>query len=234
MFAEECLTVAKLGGVSFPWPLATLATLALGEGDLHGARLLNEQRLASDRLIKSRSSLVYTLIELGKVCTLQQDFLAANAYLGEAFELGQQMGEDWLSGCNVYRAALAHAQGDYVGAIRYYRDGLEGAKEYRWVWGPCLLGLAGLAATLGQYELSARLIGVAKAGDATSYRLMLDEQDTLSRLTLAGRARLGEESFDAAWNEGRTLTFEQATEEAISILEIVQFDRASSSQSVII
>jgi predicted ATPase/DNA-binding XRE family transcriptional regulator len=234
MFAEECLTVAKLGGVSFPWPLATLATLALGEGDLNGARLLNEQRLASDRLIKSRGSLVYTLIELGKVCTLQRDFLAANAYLGEAFELGQQMGEDWLSGCNVYRAALAHAQGNYVGAIRYYRGSLEGAKEYRWVWGPCLLGLAGLAATLGQYELSARLIGVAKAGDASSYRLMLDEQDTLSRLTLADRARLGEESFDAAWNEGRTLTFQQATEEAISILEIVQFDRASSSHSVII
>ena len=200
--AEECLTVARQAGFSFPWPLATLATLALGEGDLNGARLLNEQRLAADRPMGSRGSLVYTLTELGKVCTRQGDFTAAYAYLSEALELAKPMGEDWLSGCYVYLAALGQAQGDYHRAVQCYRESLVGAKHYRWIWGPCLLGLAALAAALGQHELTARLLGATEAVDKTSYRLLPDERDDYNRLADAARADLGSARFDAAWTRG--------------------------------
>lgn len=184
--AEECLTVARQAGFSFPWPLATLAALALGEGDLNGARLLNERRLAADRPMGSRGSLVYTLIELGKVCTRQSDFTAAHTYLREALELAKQMGEDWLSGCYVYFAALEQAQNDYHSAVEYYRESLVGAKHYRWIWGPCLLGLATLAAALGRHELTARLLGATEKVEIFPmlwqyFRLMPDEPLPLAR-----------------------------------------------------
>jgi predicted ATPase len=219
MLAEECLVVAEQTGFPFPWPLATLATLALGEGDLDKARFLNEQRLAAERAIASKGSLVYTLSELGKVCTRQGELVLARAYLSEALELAKPMGEDWLSGCYVYLAALEQACGDYHGAVRCYRESLAMAGSYRWIWGPCLLGLGALAAAMGQAQLTAKLMGATESVDKSSYRLMPDERDDFNRLSTIARERLSSDRFNAAWNEGRTLTFEQAAEDAVSILE---------------
>jgi predicted ATPase/DNA-binding XRE family transcriptional regulator len=221
MLAQECVEVAQRAGFSFPWPLATLATLALGDGDLNGARSLNEQRLAADRAMGSKGSLVYTLTELGKVCTRQGNFTEARACLTEALELARPMGEDWLSGCCVYLAALAYAQGDYLGAIQCYRESLLAARQYRWIWCPCLLGLTALAGAVGQHELTARLLGATKAVDEATYRLMPDERDDYNRLADAARVRLGADAFDSAWSQGRTLAFDQAAEQAASILETV-------------
>jgi predicted ATPase/DNA-binding XRE family transcriptional regulator len=219
MLAEECLVIAEQAGFSFPWPLAILVTLALGEGDLDKARFLNEQMLAADRAIASKGSLVYTLSDLGKVCTRQGELVLARAHLSEALELAKPMGEDWLSGCYVYLAALEQACGDYHGAARCYRESLATARQYRRIWGPCLLGLGGLAAGMGQVQLTAKLMGATESVDRSSYRLMPDERDDFNRLSKLARERLSSERFNAAWNEGRTLTFEQAAEDAVSILE---------------
>ena len=62
-------------------------------------------------------------------------------------------------------------------------------------------------------------MGTTESVDRSSYRLMPDERDDFNRLSNIARERLSSERFNAAWNEGRTLTFDQAAEDAVSILE---------------
>jgi len=65
--------------------------------------------------------------------------------------------------------------------------------------------------TRGQGERAARLFGAAQAlREAMGASLSPSEHTDDERHTAATRAALGEEAFAAAWNEGRSLSLEQA------------------------
>ncbi len=89
------------------------------------------------------------------------------------------------------------------------------------MWGPCLLSLAVLAEQLSQPELATRLLGMAAVVDQTIYPLYPFERDDYNRLADAARIRLGTETFDTIWMEGRQRPFEQVVEEAVATLETV-------------
>jgi len=218
--AEECLSVAQQAGFSYPWPLAVLANLAWAEGDLHGARLLYERHLAAQRTRGVKGSLVFALTELGNVATRQGDFVAAHAFLDEAFVHLKEMGDEEFTGmCYLYLAALAQAEGNYGRAIQLYRASLVGLRYFQGDRSWCLLNLAALAAALSQHEVTARLLGATHAVDETIARLAPIERDDYNRLADATRAALGAAAFDAAWMEGRAAAFDVIIEEAVSALE---------------
>ncbi len=202
--AEECVEVARQGGFSFPSPQSTLARLAWVEGDLSTARLLYEQCLAAERPRGSAGSLAMVLTDLGLLSTRQKDYPAAHAFLDEAFTYLRIIGEDFARACHLHLAALAQAEGAYDRAMRLYRIALTEVPQFQFMWGPCLLSLASLA------EL-----------DQTVYPLYPFERDDCNRLADAARVRLGTETFDIVWLQGRDRPFGEVVEEAVATLETV-------------
>lgn len=220
MLCEESLAVAQRAGFAYPWPLGILANLAWAEGDLDRARSLNEQRLAGERQRGVKGSIAHTLLELGTVATRQRDYPVAHRFLDEAFVLQKGQGHEHFQRASYLRlAALLQAEGDYGHAVRWYRESLAGAHHYPWTWGPCLLNLASLAADLDQHELVARLLGATETVNQAGTRLLPIERDDYNHLADSARASLGPAAFEAAWAQGRALTFELAAEEAIAHLE---------------
>jgi hypothetical protein len=79
-------------------------------------------------------------------------------------------------------------------------------------------------------EHSARLLGATErlleeAGTSV-YNYYKPDRSLYERTTANVRSRLGEEAFEEAWAEGRTMTFEQAVEYAL------ERDVASSPDSI--
>ena len=216
----ESLAVAQRAGFAYPWPLGILANLAWAEGDLARARALNEQRLAGERQRGVKGNMAHTLLELGTVATRQRDYPAAHFFLDEAIILLKEQGhESFLRTGYLRLAALLQAEGDYGHAVQWYREGLAGANHYPWTWGPCLLNLAALAAALDQHDLVARLLAATETVNETGTRLLPIERGDYNRLADSARASLDPAAFEAAWAQGRALTFELAAEEAIAHLE---------------
>ncbi len=125
---------------------------------------------------------------------------------------------------------LVQEEGDYSGAVRWYRLSLAAIRFTRNRWSVWSLGLAALAEALEQYELVARLLGATDAADVTDFHLYPIERKDYGRLVAMTRAHLGGASFDTAWAQDRESSFEQVVEEAVSILEdLVGVEKQSST-----
>ncbi len=111
------------------------------------------------------------------------------------------------------RARVALAQGELEQAERDAREALAlGAERHGYVMIPDAFEALGyLAGDAGSYREAARLFGMADAARRQTgiSRFKIFEADHVTRL--AGvRDSLGEDDFQAAWDEGATLTIEEA------------------------
>ena len=74
----------------------------------------------------------------------------------------------------------------------------------------CLEALADMAVAQGEFTRAVQLLGMAEAlREALGTPLPPVDRAAHERSVAATRARLGEQSFAAAWAEGRTMTPEQ-------------------------
>jgi predicted ATPase/class 3 adenylate cyclase/DNA-binding CsgD family transcriptional regulator len=109
---------------------------------------------------------------------------------------------------------LARVSGDVAGAERLHHEAL--ALQHTGGWRPELVhtleALAGIAAATDSYVECARLAGAAQAlRDALGYVLRWPfEQRLFDTAIAAARADLGDESFDQAYNDGRSLDCDAA------------------------
>jgi hypothetical protein len=80
-----------------------------------------------------------------------------------------------------------------------------------------VVGLAGVAAAAGGARRAARLLGAAAALLATAGLLQPTPgwRDDHARATAAARAQVDEQTFAAAWAEGRAMPLEQAVAYAL-------------------
>ncbi len=119
--------------------------------------------------------------------------------------------------------ALARIGGDYVAIFIAYKEICKKAIELgnTTTIVTCLLGMGATVAVQGQFASAIHLWGKAKAlydpvnstiSDLQAYawvalalRIHLDYDQIVVRV----RAQLDEQSFEAAWNEGQTMTLEQ-------------------------
>lgn len=78
--------------------------------------------------------------------------------------------------------------------------------------GPTTNGLAGVATAQGRPKRAAQLFGAVEAlSEKMGVEVSWSAWRTLNERDLATtRGKLGEETFEAAWAEGRAMTFEQA------------------------
>jgi DNA-binding CsgD family transcriptional regulator len=113
---------------------------------------------------------------------------------------------------------LAHASGDVAGAERLHHEAL--ALQHAGGWRPdvvhTLEALAGIAGATESFVECARLAGAAQAlRDAMGYVLRWPfEARLFDAAVAAGRAELGDEAFDEAYAEGRSLDCDDAVEYA--------------------
>jgi hypothetical protein len=92
--------------------------------------------------------------------------------------------------------------------------------------GAGLAAIGTIAADLGEAEQAARLLGAAEAMSQVSGAWSFIAARGQNRRAIdAVRAALGEESFAAAWDQGRRLSREQATTEALQTAESLRLVR---------
>jgi hypothetical protein len=161
----------------------------------------------------------------GTLAFAQGDYDQASARLKEASDRFRVLGDVAsvmdASGDAAYMTAL---NGDAVGAAMLFAQSLSIAMDLetpdRISW--ALLGAGNLAAAKGDAAQAVRLFGSAAAIQQSMQRDLRPSVDAIQeRIMAEQRQRLGESEYQAAWEEGRTLSQERAVAEAKAVLSAV-------------
>jgi hypothetical protein len=115
-------------------------------------------------------------------------------------------------------ALVTQRQGEYGRAATLLHESLALFRDLGSTLGisRCLEALAGVAGAQGQLERAARLFGAALALRGHAGASLWPADPTAQATDLeAARASLGDQAFAAAWEEGRSMTVEQAVAYAL-------------------
>ena len=137
--------------------------------------------------------------------------------LGQFRDLGNLQGAAFCLGCMGFIALdgedLARAATIFEEALRTLRTLRDRVGIFH-----CLLGAASVAGWRGEPDRAARLWGAAEAlGETAAVPLipMIRSRYDYEGYVAAARSQLGQEAFEAAWAEGRTMTPEEAIDYAL-------------------
>jgi non-specific serine/threonine protein kinase len=211
--------------------LNSLALVDRAEGDLAAARPRIEEALAIAREVGAPAEIAYSLQRLGELALREGNYPVSRSLLEQALTIRRAMGEqqklpETLDG--VGYAALR--EGDYATAAECFRESLTagtglGTRRYAWVPVAGLAVLAGAPRTgagAGEPGLrqAAKLFG-AYEGLRETAGVKIDPmlRVELDRDIAAIRAQLDEETWRQAWEEGRSMSMEEAIAEALQSLE---------------
>ena len=201
--------------------LNNLGTLALDQGKNMESHAFLEESLAIFRELGGGAEMANVLLNLGNVAVTRNDFVSAHHLTEESLTLYRQVGSllGIANGINNL-GNLAEKQGEYLRAQALYQQSLViyadlGSR------GSVVISFDGLAVTaIGMTKpiVAARLMGAAQRlreeiGSPVPPReqVEFDQQLTTARALLAADA-----AFDAAWQEGRAMTMEQAIDLALA------------------
>ncbi len=195
-----------------------VAEARLGNRDM--ARSLLEQSVAIAREYGDTWGLAFALGNLGDVAYQEADFAAARQYREAAASLAREISDCHTLGLALAGLALvARVQGNLDKSAKLFNETLRVGSELKdqWIIPRAIGGLAGAAVLAGNYVRAARLFGATAAmrgvsgikEAARSFRVMYERDEA------EARTALGDETFAAAWAEGRAMTVEQAVAYAL-------------------
>jgi predicted ATPase/DNA-binding CsgD family transcriptional regulator len=182
--------------------------------------------------------IVRAFLILGDTALVQEQFDRAVDQYTEALAVSPETGLDWgLSDIQAGLAGASYCRGDMVRAAGLYAESLSRAEQalaaevlarvqdrsYTPLVLSALMGLAGMAAEMGQLEQGTRLFGAAEA-IAASHRIAIFPRDRPVRdhSLRALRQASAKERFLAAQESGRSLTITEAVAEALALLETLE------------
>jgi predicted ATPase/uncharacterized protein HemY len=194
--------------------LSNLAEVAIEQGDDARARAQFEESLALERAMGNLRGIARTLHHLGRLAERRREYVVARSQYEECLALRRQI-EDRPGSASLYArlGTIATHQGHYEEAGRYYADSLTIWWELRHRLGIAIAleGLACLAIAQQQAERAARLFGSAeKLREEAGRPIPPADRTNYDHGVAAVRAALDAATFTAAWNEGRTMTLENA------------------------
>jgi len=194
--------------------LISLGWISLRTGEYPEANARLGEALSLSRELGDTRSMGFEHSGLGEVALRQGDYGRARRLLEESLDLRRQLGNKWGVGVSLGTLGwVAIRQGDWDRALAYLRESLEVRQEIGDRGGSawCLERLAEVALEQGGPEKALRLLSAA-AALRISIGSVIDpaDQEEYQNRRLALRAQLGGERFTAIWNEGRSLTLEQA------------------------
>jgi predicted ATPase/transcriptional regulator with XRE-family HTH domain len=190
-------------------------------GDLDAAEEALHGALAILRSRGGRWGAAPVLNALAQVALSRDDFGRAMEFLREGEASSRESEDAFTLATNLnIQATISQLQGDEQRTTAVLRESvaLSSALRDSWTLVYGLVGLAGVAARRGELERAARLFGAAEAmGEAASVTIAFPPTRALYERDLATlRVRLDAEAFQASWEEGRTMTRQEAAAEALA------------------
>jgi ATP/maltotriose-dependent transcriptional regulator MalT len=187
------------------------------QGDPAMVRTLQEEALDLFRELGDKEKIADSFNTLGWLALAQGDAAKASSLTEKALTIYHEMSQrPKIADTLGILADIAVAQGDYLTARAFCEQGLAEAFTLGnpWPTAFCLEGLADIVAAQGELTWAARLWGAA-AALREMFSLLLPPvwHASYERTVAAAREHLGERAFAAAWEEGRTMTPEQALAE---------------------
>ncbi|MBM4421958.1 MAG: tetratricopeptide repeat protein [Chloroflexi bacterium] len=199
--------------------LRALSEAMQNQGRLEQAISASEQSVGIFSQLNDRGCLGTTLCVLARQIQQSGDLQRASALAGEAVRIAREIGHKHSASAALETlGSIALAQGDAAAAQQQFHDGLMlqyDLKDMRCI-SSLLRGCACLAAALKQPDRAARLLGAVEAlWDGIGARPAPADHAAWEREAVAARAQLDESTFNAARDEGRAMTMDQAIEFAM-------------------
>ncbi len=219
---EESLSLWKELGYS--WGIAAiqsgLGRLARYQGNPEKAVALHEESLKTYRQLGERNRVAASLRFLALAAHDLGDHDRATSSLQESLGLFRELGD-------IHRTAVvigdlgwvAHRRGDPEGAETLLKESLalvtRVGDKYQIAW--TLEQLAGVAGTMGSFERAGHLLGAAgRIREEVGLPIPPPYRDDYDRAMSTTRGALGEIAFARAWEQGYSMTLEQAIEYALN------------------
>jgi len=158
-----------------------LAELALSQNDLATSRSLSEESLVLYREMEYRKGTAESLSLLARIATARGDYESARAICNECLAIAKELGDRELLASGLERLAEVIAAQESGGTSN------QGALWAAKLWGAADSLRQAISAPIPPLERASRESAVS-----------------------AIRTQLGEETFAAAWAEGRSMTPDQA------------------------
>jgi non-specific serine/threonine protein kinase len=195
---------------------------ALQQGEVERATALLEEVLKIYRELGDKWGISATLVHPGIISLNKGDYAQATRYFEEALAVSREVGARLPACVSLYNLAfITWARDDHERAAQLYLEGLKLAVEAgdKANVAYCLEGLASLIVERGEPRRAARLFGASEelleTIGAPLYAHAPDRA-LYERAVNVLRSRLGEETCEALWAEGRAMTLGQTIEYALS------------------
>ena len=193
--------------------LALLGLVLLFRGDLAQAYARLEESLSVSREVGHKRNTSLSMYFLGVVTSLQGDVARASSLLEESLVFFKEVGE-WGRIAEVFasQARISFSQGDHAAARALMEESLKIAREldYKWNIAVCLEELAAVVAAQGEPVRAVWFMSAAQARREAIGTPLPSLSQAMHEFTFtSARTQLGEQAFDAAWAQGRTMTPEQ-------------------------
>ena len=218
LYEESVAIMRELGNrMGVAASLNNLGNVACEQGDLASARALHEEFLTIMRELGDRGGIARALNNLGYVAYEQEDFVSARVLHEESLAIRQELGNRAGIADSAHNLGnVTYEQGDYTAAKALHQEGLTIRRELgdRARIASSLEGLAAVVAAFDNSLCAARIWGAAeRLREEVGSPLAPNDRPRIDRRVAAARAALRDDSaFDRAWQDGRTLTLEQAME----------------------
>jgi ATP/maltotriose-dependent transcriptional regulator MalT len=193
--------------------LMLLGLVLLFEGNLAQAHACLEECVTVSREVGYKRNLGLSISLLGMVAWLQGDIARARSLLEESLVLVKEAGgRGRIAEVFVTQGLILFGEDDYPAARARLEESLRISIElaHKWNIAWCLEGLAAVAAAQEEPVRAVWFMSAAQALREAIGTPLLSLSQAMHELTFTStRTQLGEQSFDAAWAEGRTMTPEQ-------------------------
>jgi predicted ATPase/class 3 adenylate cyclase len=212
---EEALALFRQAGNEL-WVGATLvhsaAWLWFTLGDLATMRQRLQEGQALITRVGDRARSAECLWVAALLALSEGDPVRASSLAQESLGIYREIGDPWFSAWSLHLLGKIETQrGEMPAARSYYQQSLALNQQEKWMTPFNLEGLASVVATQGALRWAAQLWGAAEAlREAIAVPRLPVDRVAYEQAVAAARAQLGEDTFAAVWQEGRTMTAEQA------------------------
>jgi predicted ATPase len=219
---EEALALFRQAGNEL-WVGGTLVHSAcwlwFTLGDLGSMRQRLQQGQALITRVGDRHWSAECLWAAALLALSEGDPVRASSLAQESLRIYREIGDPWFSAWSLYLLGKIETQrGELSVARTCYQQSLALNQQVgeKWMTPFNLEGLASVVASQGALRWAAQLWGAAEAlREAIAVPRLPVDRVGYEQAVAAARGRLGEDTFAALWQEGRTMKLEQVIDDAL-------------------
>ncbi len=216
-------SLAIFRSIGEPWGIAMVTSglggLAMRAGEYATARALMEEGLDLRRSVSNPGAIAYSLTSLGELARREGDIARATPYLEEGLQRFRNAGDAEHVAWTLYNlgmVALHREDAEDAAAAFIECLTLRAEQGNATEIAKAIAGIARAAVLRGEAERAARLWGAVEGIRAAhDIATPMDEDEEEAQRTAPHlRAMMGDATFIAAWEAGRSLPLERAIAEA--------------------